>query len=380
MHITVVSGSLDPWTTPDRPDWSGRARHLREVVDALHGEGHQVQVVLPSSGSGPAGEVPGPGPAVHRVPLPAGSDPARLVEALAAELRRLWDGGRPDAVHAHHWTASLAARAAAEDAPLPVVQLVHAGEAEPDGPRRAVERAAWRRADGVVVTCAADRARVLAAGVAPDRLHVAPNTVDVGEYRPDGPALRRGGCPRLVALDGVGTAGGADHAVPALAGVPGVELLVAGGRPAGTPDPDRDRVFALARSHGVADRVRFLGPVGRSDVPRLLRSADVVVCAAPYWSTGTAALEAMACGRAVVSSAVGGHADVVVDDVCGISVPPRDATALARGVREALTGRCRRQALGVAGRNRVEAAYRRAHGAGALVEAFERAREHPVAG
>lgn len=51
MYITVVSGSLDPWTTPDRPDWSGRARHLGEVVDTLAAGGHHVDAVAPGDPS-----------------------------------------------------------------------------------------------------------------------------------------------------------------------------------------------------------------------------------------------------------------------------------------------------------------------------------------
>ncbi|PKB29650.1 hypothetical protein ATL51_1284 [Pseudonocardia alni] len=68
------------------------------------------------------------------------------------------------------------------------------------------------------------------------------------------------------------------------------------------------------------------------------------------------------------------HTDLVVDQVSGLVVAPRDAAALARGLRTALKGRSRYQALGLAGRNRVEAAYRRAHGVEAMDQALDRAR------
>ncbi len=317
MQITVVSGSLDPWTTPDRPDWSGRARHLSEVVDTLAAGGHHVDAVAPGD---PSIDPPGGGPVVHRVAGMAGAPPDRVVEALTAALRRLWRGGRPDVVHAYHWTA------------------------------------------------------VLAAGVEPDRLQIVPTTVDTDEFRPAGPTLRRGERTRLVALGCLGLRSGAEYAVRALTGVPAAEPLLAGGRPAWEPDADRERLFALATRCGVADRVRFLGPVGRVDVPRLLRSADVVVCPEPYWTTGFGALEGMACGCAVVSAQVSAHTDLVVDQVSGLVVAPRDAAALARGLRTALKGRSRCQALGLAGRNRVEAAYRRAHGVEAMDQALDQAR------
>nr|WP_255426585.1 glycosyltransferase [Pseudonocardia sp. C8] len=177
----------------------------------------------------------------------------------------------------------------------------------------------------------------------------------------------------MVALGGADAEGGADRVVRALATVPDAELLVAGGLPAGADDPARARLYTLARQHGVGRRVRFLGPVERADVPRLIRSADAVVNAAPRWSTGIAALEAMACGRAVVTAAVGGNADVVVDQVCGLTVPPRDDRALSRGLREVLSRESSRIAFGAAGRNRVEVAFRRSHLARALGEVFERA-------
>ena len=60
-----------------------------------------------------------------------------------------------------------------------------------------------------------------------------------------------------------------------------------------------------------ANRVRFTGRVAHRDVPALLRSADVVVSAPWYEPFGIVPVEAMACGTAVVASAVGGHLDTV---------------------------------------------------------------------
>lgn len=79
MYITVVSGSLDPWTTPDRPDWSGRARHLGEVVDTLAAGGHHVDAVAPGDPS--IAPPPGGGRVVHRVAGTAGAPPDRVEAA-----------------------------------------------------------------------------------------------------------------------------------------------------------------------------------------------------------------------------------------------------------------------------------------------------------
>lgn len=364
MHVTVVSSSLDPWTVPGRPGWCGRAGHLRQAVTLLDEAGIRSDAVVPGEADSVESGVP-----AHRVRVDAAGDPGATVEVLTRRLRALWRDGLPDVVHAHHWTAALAARQAAGSARLPLLLTVFASERENAGDRAAMQRAVTRDADRILVTGCADHRALLGDGVAPERLDIRPVAVDVDTFRPDGPALRPVGHARMVTIDGLGPGSGAGHAITALAGVPGAELLVAGGRPPGEPDPDRDRLFALARRHGVAGRVRFVGPVARADVPRLLRSADVVVCAAPGWSAGTAALEAMACGRAVVASSAGPQADIVVDQVSGLVVAPREDRALLRALREMLEHRCRREAFGIAGRNRAVAMYGRSAAGGALLAA-----------
>jgi D-inositol-3-phosphate glycosyltransferase len=91
------------------------------------------------------------------------------------------------------------------------------------------------------------------------------------------------------------------------------------------------------------------GRVGRDEMPALLRSADVVVCAPWYEPFGIVPLEAMACGTPVVATAVGGQIDSVVDGVTGVHVPPRDPEALGTALRELLDHPERRSQLGAAG-------------------------------
>jgi D-inositol-3-phosphate glycosyltransferase len=107
----------------------------------------------------------------------------------------------------------------------------------------------------------------------------------------------------------------------------------------------------------VAAPFHLTGPVARSDVPALLRSADAVVCAPWYEPFGMVPLEAMACGRPVVASAVGGIQDTVVEQVTGLLVPPRRPDALAAALRELLASPTMCAAYGIAGRDRVLARY-----------------------
>jgi glycosyltransferase involved in cell wall biosynthesis len=111
--------------------------------------------------------------------------------------------------------------------------------------------------------------------------------------------------------------------------------------------------------------------MARTDVPALLRSADAVVCVPWYEPFGIVPLEAMACGRPVVASAVGGIQDTVVDQVTGLLVPPRRPDALAAALRDLLASPTMGAAYGIAGRDRVLARYDWERVAAATVQVYD---------
>jgi glycosyltransferase involved in cell wall biosynthesis len=292
------------------------------------------------------------------------------VPRMAEELERVWRADPPDVVHAHFWMSGLASLAAVRDLDVPLVQTFHAlghvkrrhqGEEDtsPTG-RVSAEQVIARRADRVVATCEDELFELVRMGTQRRRVSIVPCGVDTEAFRPDGPTLTRTDRPRLVAIGRLVRRKGVDDVITALSRVPEAELLVGGGPPAGedpAADPDLGRLFAAAEAAGVSDRVRFLGAVAREDVPPLLRSADAVVCAPWYEPFGMVPLEAMACGRAVVASAVGGMKDSVVDRVTGVHVPPRNPDALAHALRGLLADRAMPVAYGIAGRDRVLSRY-----------------------
>lgn len=108
-----------------------------------------------------------------------------------------------------------------------------------------------------------------------------------------------------------------------------VEFLIVGedGDPGA---PFETRLRRRVRELGVESVVRFLGY--QSDLVGLLAAVDVVVV--PSWNEAFSlvAAEAMAAGRPVVASNVGGLAEVVEHEVTGLLVPPRDAAALADAI------------------------------------------------
>lgn len=141
---------------------------------------------------------------------------------------------------------------------------------------------------------------------------------------------------------------GVDDVISALAEIDAAELVVAGGpqRSRLADDPEVTRLRAHARRLGVADRIDWRGSMQREDVPALLRSADVVVCAPWYEPFGIVPVEAAACGVPVVATAVGGMLDTVDDGVTGLRVPPRRPAALASALRQLLADPVRRMHMG----------------------------------
>ncbi len=100
---------------------------------------------------------------------------------------------------------------------------------------------------------------------------------------------------------------------------------------------------------GIPEAVGFVPP---SELGAYYERAAVVACPSRREGYGVAAREAMAYGRPVVASAVGGLLDAVEDGVTGVLVPPGDVRALREAVERLLADPGERRRLGVAARQR----------------------------
>jgi glycosyltransferase involved in cell wall biosynthesis len=109
-----------------------------------------------------------------------------------------------------------------------------------------------------------------------------------------------------------------------LAAQPRAWLLIVG------EGSERDSLEAEAASLGISDRVVFTGR--REDVPAVTAALDVSVLPSYREAQGLSVLEAMALGRPVVASRVGGIPEMIEDGVSGLLVPPNDREALASAI------------------------------------------------
>lgn len=375
MKIDLVSEHASPLAVLGGADSGGQNVHVASLALALAGHGHEITVYTRRDAPELPDAVPlAPGVTVEHVPAgpprPVPKDDLlAYMPGFAAWLADRWRAGRPDVVHAHFWMSGLASVMAARRCPLPVVQTFHAlgrvkrryqARADTSPPQRIrLERIVAQRASAVIATCTDEVTELAAYGARPDHTHVVPCGVDCDRFRPGGLAPRRDGPARVLTLGRLVPRKGVDTVIEAMAGVPGAELVVAGGpeRARLDDDPEVARLRRAAAKAEVSGRVTFVGRLGHEEVPALLRSADVVVSDPWYEPFGIAPLEAMACGAAVIAAAVGGHLDTVADGVTGLLVPPRDPGQLADRIRYLLTEPARRRALGAAAAAHVRSRY-----------------------
>ncbi|MFC4857799.1 glycosyltransferase [Actinophytocola glycyrrhizae] len=285
----------------------------------------------------------------------------------AAWFTERWRAGTPDVVHCRSRVAGDAAVTAARLLGIPVVYSVRTADAASVGP---AERAVAQRADRVIASCATERAELFAGRVQGNRISVVPFGVDVEHFTPDGDRSPAGRRRRLLAVGELTTGSGFATAVAALAGLPDTELLIAGTSARGAHAKD---LQAYARHLGVSDRLEILGHVDAATVPGLIRSAVVVLVTPWRPRFGVAAVEAAACGTAVVAANTGGLTDTVIDQVTGLLVAPRRPRSLAAAVWKLLASPVLLEQYGAAARDRARARYSWHHVALETVTAYQQA-------
>ncbi|WP_189155587.1 glycosyltransferase [Lentzea pudingi] len=377
MKIAMISLRDNPLTALHDPDAVGQRRYVARLSAELHRLGHQLTIYtrradarLPHRMRVEHGfEVVhvSAGPARKLSP----DDVATHIGEFARFLNAQWTADAPDVVHAHHWTSGLAAVLGARRTGIPVLQSCHGLVGGESGE---IERLVGRSVAGVAATSSHEADELARLGVRRSRISVVPWGVDTRTFTPEGPATARTGRLRLLVAGDLNPQAGVDDLITALAVVSGTELVVAGGpdRHSLAGNAEHERLRALAARHAVTDRVGFLGHVPHSQMPALIRSADVVVCPQRHSSSGAGSLEAMACGVPVVAAAAGGLAEAVVHEVTGLLVPPHTPMVLARALRALLGDELRRQELGTAGRDRVLVRHAWDRVAPAVVRAYER--------
>lgn len=344
-----------------------------------------LHLTSPKHGGAQAAEEDIDGWHFHRTPTDASllaSVPiARELRLMARTERRIEEIARrerPDVIHAHSPVLNaVPALRVGRRLGIPVVYEVRAfwedaavdhGTAREGGLRyrlsRALETRALREADAVTTICEGLRAEIVARGIDARKVTVIPNAVDIA-------AFSAGRAPDLELKARLGLAGGLVlgfigsfyayeglallvQALPRmLAAEPRVRLLLVGG------GPQEASLRTLVANLDLQQNVVFTGRVPHGEVQRYYDLVDVLVyprlpMRLTEIVTPLKPLEAMAQGRALVASDVGGHRELIRDKETGVLFRAGDAEALAKKVLELVADPPRLGSMRAAARRFVE--------------------------
>ncbi len=301
-----------------------------------------------------------------------------LMRALTRRLEAVARQVQPDVLHAHSPVLNaLPALRVGRRLGIPVVYEVRAfwedaavdhGTSREHGLRyrttRGFETHVFHRVDHVTTICEGLRQDIVARGIPPDRVTVIPNAVDAEAFRlggaPDTELKAQLGLADARVLGFIGSFyayEGLDLLLDAYPRIrelaPDVRILLVGG------GPQAERLQEQARRLGIADQVVFAGRVPHDQVQRYYDLVDLLVY--PRHSmrltelvTPLKPLEAMAQGRLLVASDVGGHQELIRHGETGWLFPADDPGALADTVLDTLAREPEWDAVRAAGRRFVE--------------------------
>jgi glycosyltransferase involved in cell wall biosynthesis len=375
MKIALVAQYSTPVSCNSDKSAGDDAR-LVEMSTSLAGQGHQVTVYARRNSKAlPERAKLAPGVSVEYVgpaDTATGDDSHLLAQvgAFSQPLHDRWSKDRPDVVHALRWTSGLAALSAARDLRVPVVQSFdslsvterrHGALPATVGTERIrLEPAIGRTVSAVVAASSDEESDLTRLGISRRAIRIVPCGIDTDEFGPEGPAYERNDRRRLVTIADLATEQDAlGRLLRAMAKIPAAELVVAGG-PAHDDlrsDLSYRRLAKLSDSLNLAGRVFFAGQVGQSDLPPLLRSADLMVNINEHEASALTSIQAMACGTPVVASARGAQVDAVVDGTTGILVEPEPPALLAKKIRQLLAHPMLLEAFSVAATDRARSRY-----------------------
>jgi D-inositol-3-phosphate glycosyltransferase len=375
MRIAIVAHQGSPLTSSTDPQTNAKAAGVTSLAQTLAGAGHRITIYARRDAHNlPDHAILHPGVTIEHLtagPTAPLSDDKLLahIKDFGDKLAKRWAQRCPEVAHAQSWTSGLATLVAARGKPVRVVQsfgsLASTEDRHQGTPtdaaqtRRRLESGIARSADCVLASTSAEAAELLRMGVPRSAITVVPSGVDTALFSPEGPVAERSERPRLLAVSPLEPGQGLDLLVRALTAIPEAELVIAGGPAKSVLRNDKmyRALMRLARSLKVHRRLTFIGQVRHQDLPALLRSADLLVSAAPYEPLAAITIAAMACGTPAAVTAVGGNRDAVLDETTGLLIAPGRPDLIARRVRQLLSAPMRLEAFGIAAADRAEARY-----------------------
>ncbi len=322
-------------------------------------------------------------PAGPQAPIPV-SEVSHYIDEFAAGIAQFaaTEQLHYDLIHSHYWLSGLVAeKLESYWGNTPIVHMFHTlGHMKNRIATDAGERAPQERLDGeshvmsvvdrIIAATPAEQAQLnWLYGADMEKVIIIPPGVDLERFHPidKTEAKKRVGIPcgdkNIMFAGRIEPLKGIDTLIQAMALIkqryPSVIentcVAIIGGDPwADNPDAEMSRLQAMRQVLGIHDIVLFLGAKDQDVLPNYYAAAELVVMPSHYESFGMVALEAMAMGRPVIASEVGGLAFLIRDGVNGYHVPTRDPEALAERIYELLSNNQCGEEMGRAARQNAE--------------------------
>ena len=270
-----------------------------------------------------------------------------------SKIIRQW---KPEIVHAHDPHAvSMAGLALSFGAPDPRPKLIASRRVDFHLQSHTFSQWKYRQMDGFIAASHAIKDILVADGIPSGRIEVVHDGIDVEkiQHRPvidlHAEYWLPHGVPVIVNVGALTGHKGQKYLIDAmpmvLREVPDAHLVIFGEGDLRAPLEKQIKQLSLGK--------RVLLPGFREDVMSLMKSADLFVMSSVTEGLGSAVLDAMAMGHAVVGTKAGGIPEAVIQDETGLLVEPADAKALAAAIARLLKDASLRKQFGETGRARV---------------------------
>ena len=371
MNIAMISYHTCPLAVLGGKNTGGMNVYVRELTRFLGRKGVHVDVFTRSQNDHIPQVSHDLGYSNRVVHIPAGPETFLRKEVLAdyteilaekiidfAERKNI----HYDVIHCHYWLSGLTGALLKQAWDVPMVQMFHTlglmkqrigrtpDEREGDY-RIKGEKFVMDKADLIIAATEAERSQLeILYGLSHEKVAIIPPGVNTHHFYPipQDEAKEAIGIPkqdRMALFVGrIEPLKVVDTLIRAMAVVKGKcrtyvcphYLVIIGGDPQGEEErvsAEMERLQLLCQELGLEEIVLFLGKRGQDTLPYYYSAAEVVVMPSHYESFGMVALEAMACGTAVIASQVGGLAFLLKEGETGFFVPSQDPKALAHKLR-----------------------------------------------
>lgn len=360
LRIGIVCLHTSPLLDPGEGDAGGMNVVVLAQSKALTAMGHEVDIFTRRSDTTTPDTVQvseslrvhhltaGPAESLAKSAIDQHID--EFAAALSREARRRVDAGEGfHVLHSHHWMSGVAALDLSAELGIPHVQSFHSiaalsasganlfeGE-PPESPARVPGEARVARESDLVVTVSRAEATtaIRRCGADPERVRVVLPGVDHAVFHPCNESRMRKraevGRPYVFVAARLQPLKGVDLAIRAIAEIPSDvrPVLVVAGASSQDFAHYESQLHAIVAENDMADDVRFIGAVGRSELAEWLHGAALTLVPSFSETYGLIALESQACCTPVVAMAAGGLTEAVRDQVTGILMGNREPSQWA---------------------------------------------------